>query len=517
MVKILVAEDEAVIRKGIIAILKRELKEAEFFEAEDGREGMEVYNRELPSIIITDIRMPECDGLEMIERINGQSSQPPGFLVISGYSDFSYAKQAMQLGVHDYILKPIDKPELINTIKTLIARSDEVEKTNSRNLKDTIRLREATKDLRRRELMRLMGEASEKEYAGIINKLRDYDISLDDDMYICVTADYQRGDDPELESFSMENIYLETMDSISRGSVFFFDDCGRMVLIIPGSDAIQLNMLAEKAALRCLGNLQKFMPVKFFFGIGEAVCLPANIRQSYQQSVSALRFKIFDPDMCIMNYKRLKQGKRRLFNTDWREVFETLMENGQKSAVRLMMDGLDMTPSSALVDALEERQENMRKRLLAYLPGGAALPELPLFESNWSIAEWRKHMGDFLVALRDACVENENGFTTKKSALDILNFMEMHVGEELTLTTIAERFDYNPSYISAMLKKETGKNFTRYLTELRVGLAKKLLKETRLSAKEIAQRAGYQDSAYFNQVFKRETGRTPMEYRNAVI
>ncbi len=514
MVKILVAEDEIAIRRGIIAILGRAISDVEFFEADDGGEALDIYNRELPSIVITDIKMPDCDGLEMISRINAISEEPPDFLILSGYSEFTYAKQAMRLNVHDYLLKPVDKTELIETVKTLIAHSDRKKENSRRTLKDTIKLREATKDICRQELIKLVSEKDESEHGQVKSKLQNFDINLDADMYICVAADYTREDDMELQRFSFENIALETMDGISSNSQFFYDEMDRMVIIIPGSETVQLNMLAEKSALRCIENLQKFMPGMYFFGIGPAVCLSTGIPISYRHAVDALRFKVFDPEISIVNYKRLKPGKPYIGNTDWRGVFDTLMERGQKSAYDEMTANLDMTPSIALIAALEERQGSLRENFIKFLPEGESLPGLPGFESNWSLSEWRKNIRGFMEKFRDICVATERNAPAKRSALDIFNYIKLHAGEEITLTTIAEHFGYNPTYISAMLKKETGKNFSKYLTGLRMDLARKLLRETRLSVKDIAKETGYQDAGYFNLVFKKETGKTPIEFRN---
>lgn len=516
MIKVLIAEDENIIRKGIRTILERAfLDQLEFFEAEDGIEGMELYNEHLPSIVITDIKMPDCDGLKMIEGIKATSGAPPEFLVISGHSEFEYAKSAIRLGVLDYLLKPIDKEELIGTVKMLIERNEAKQKDNKKQLRDSVRLKEATKHLREQELCRLLGRNSKEEMEQIKSRLLAWDIYLNDDMYCVLVADYRGNEKEALMRFSIENVCMETLDAISQRIQFFFDEGGRMVFLIPGEDALQLRMLAKKVVQRCKENLEHYLNLQCFFGMGSPVCLCENIYQSYEGGRAALSYKIVDAGLSLMEYEKLLPGKPDQTDTDWRAVYETLVNRGVKSAFAMVMEGLIPSPGIAYVKGLERRQEELKKSFAQYLPSAEHLPEMQPFECYWSIPEWKRSMLEALAQMRQCLLQYDQQAPPKKASVEILAYIKEHATEELTLSLVAERFHYNPSYISALIKREFGKNFSKYITEVRMEQSKKLLRETHLSTGEVAANVGYKDASYFSQVFKKETGLTPQDYRNS--
>lgn len=518
MTKILIVEDEEVIRKGIRTILDRAFpNKIVFLEAGDGLEALVVYQEELPSIIISDVKMPDCDGLEMIERINQQTSKPPEFLVISGYNEFAYAKQAIQLGVLDYLLKPVDKNELINTVKMLLDRNENVQNESKKQLRDSIKLKEATKNLREQELRRLINSNEIQKISQIKEALMKWGINMDDKMYICITADYVASEeDKSLTQFILENVCRETLESISHSIQFFFDEKGKMVFIVPGDEAMQLRMLAKKAAKKCYENLQHFLSIKCFFGIGLPIYLVDNIHWSYCQAKDALSYKIIDTDMCVAEYERVDQGIENVISLDWREVFGVLISYGVHETLSLIMQGTEGCKNLRDVKALERRQALMVQSFSSFFPEIAKNLSIPEFENCWSLMQWQKNIMEYLEKARRGCIDNRNTILPKNISLEVLNYIKEHALENLTLSSVAEHFKYNSSYISALLKKEFNKNFTSYIMELRIEQAKLLLDKTDMTIKEVAENVGYNDASYFSQVFKKETGISPQRYRNYV-
>lgn len=119
MIKILVVDDERIIRKGIEIIIRERIEDAEALLAENGERALEIVREESPQIVVTDIKMPDMDGIRMMEHIR-EFDKKIVFIVLSGYNDFSFCKKALRNKAMDYLLKPVDEDELVYTIKKAI-------------------------------------------------------------------------------------------------------------------------------------------------------------------------------------------------------------------------------------------------------------------------------------------------------------------------------------------------------------------------------------------------------------
>ena len=514
MIKLLIVEDEALIRQGILTMLKRGIAEdVQYFEAGDGVEAMDIYQKETPDIIITDIRMPDCDGLTLIQAIQEQTNSPPFFIILSGHSDFSYAKQALRLGVNEYLLKPVDRQELLDTVRNFIRRSDEASGERQTLLEQRIRLQEAADDLRRLRLCELISADAPGRIRTITSSLMEWNVDFQAAHSICMAIDYVRNGDTGLQKFSVENICTEVVQSIAPKCEMFFDESDRFILIVPGEEAVHLRMLAERLARKCCEHLKSCMDMQCFVGIGALALFAVNIHVSYRQAMDALAYKIFDAEMGVQSYEKIALGNEIHFQTDWRMLLQVLNEKGGQEALALILTSEPFAPSIRTIQYLKNQYKMAEKKILSALsvPHGSIV--LVDFEDNWNMGDYRKNLLDFMNQARQYL---RNGHEPPRQRLiyDMRDYVVEHLNEEVNLNMLADYFGYNASYISALFKKEMNLNFSDYVRMLRVDKAKTLMKNSRLSLKQIAQAVGYANVRYFGVVFKKETGITPAKFRN---
>ena len=516
MIKLLIVEDEILIRRGIITMLERGIDEpVQCMEAGDGLEAMQIYQSEMPDIIITDIRMPDCDGLELIQNIQKQTASPPLFMILSGHSDFAYAKQALRLGVNEYLLKPVDRQELIDTVRDFIRRSDEASGERQTLLEQRIRLQEAAEDLRRLRLCELVSGEAPGRIRQITSGLMEWNIDLHASHYVCVAIDYIRDGDVELKKFSIENICEEVVQNIASRCEMFFDESDRFIVIVPGEEAVHLRMLAERIARKCRENLKRYLNMQCFAGIGALALLAVNIHRSYRQALDALGYKLFDAEMGVQSYEKMALGSEIHVQTDWRFVLETLNEKGEQEALSLILTGQVLVPSIRTAQYLENQYKMAEKKILSALTVPKGTFVLGDFEDNWSMGDYRKRLLDFMHQARQFIL-NGHEPPRQKLIYDMRSYIMQHLQEDINLNMLAAYFGYNASYISALFKKEMNFNFSDYIRALRIAKAKQLMTDSRLSLKQIAEATGYSNVRYFGVVFKKETGVTPAKFRNEV-
>lgn len=516
MFKILIADDERFIRQGIISILKRNIaEELECVEAGNGEEALRTARESKFNLIITDICMPGCDGLEFIKRLKAENDDTT-VIILSGYENFEYARKAILLGVKEYIIKPIKKQEFIQTIQSHIDDIKWQKEKTTEEIINKIEQNRMIEQLRCDFLMGLLKCPTSEEARIYLKRLQDIGMNFGSRLYICTAVQYKVNDsNAEYIDFAVKNILDEylPMQSQDEFVVNIAYTRGMVVTIFEGSRQEELREEKVKLFRRAVRLIKEYFKTRVYVGIGDVAYDSVHLHRSLRQALLAANYKIYEEGDAVCSYEKLKPGPPLPEQNFVRKLKHTWNEDTfwlQSELQQILEHGKTRTVLLQLEKEYEMIQQYIKAQLLSQKNERDYQDKFKEFYECWSFFEVVRELRDNIKLLKEQGAEerSHNPALMKQ----ILRFVDEHITEELDLNVIAEKFDRTSSYISALFKKQ-GEGFSTYLTRERVGIAKKLLKDRNIPIQEVSELCGYSNSKYFSVVFKKVTGVTPREYR----
>lgn len=547
MIKVFLVEDEIVMRSGIRNIIPWEREGFSFAgEAGDGELAYPAILKARPDILITDIRMPFMDGLELSERVKRELPDIR-IILISGYSDFAYAKEAIRIGVTDYLTKPVTAAGLLETLKH-VARKVE-EDRRRREMKEQYQKEgEARITLEQQKLFSRILEGGidgrqirkEGERLGL-----DFTASCYQVVLLCVRGlDGEVPNDEDPDGKSPDDESPDGGASDGRAGVDLEARLGtldRLIVVKRGMDGYMLllgadapeEMEARFLALQgVITRLHDTAGIAFFGGVGTVVIRLGEIRDSYQSAARAFSGRFFMEWNRFVSGTDSPDGAGKLF--DIRSLGTEALS--QKAIVNFLKNG-----AAGEIDEFVENYyesigaEHFSSRIFRQYVVMNIAVSLKSFAEEAKIREEFPGMPDADAALLSERIGTKEGFTqffggalrmaialrnrhAKRRygavILDAKRFIGEHYDSaDLTLQTVAGRVHMSSSYFSTVFSKETGQTFVEYLTFLRMEKAKELLSCTGMKTIDIAFSVGYRDPHYFGYLFKKLIGQTPKEYR----
>jgi two-component system, response regulator YesN len=517
MYRILVIDDESRQRKILSQVIKSFNRPYEVWEASNGQDALRLIQEMSFDIAICDIRMPLMDGLEFIKAVR-KLNLSIRFVIVSGYGEFAYAKQAIGLQVSDYILKPIEEEQILQTLlkieNEITAQWQEKMKTrqieillhNMRPAYDEQLLRrwlfgdctreECTEaqsllpDTRRCVVMllHLCGDTDEKAKGlSLSQDIADYFLTLGP--VLCFWG--QHNERIVVLGLDQECLHTETTHKIR-----FSLDKARQGLGMPiaiGVSSIQmmdkqgLVMGVEQAESTLAGLF--YMPEQVLFYFDEVAYKLTNKLQRYPQredSVFQIQTSDHDIQAIVENWLAMQIGEKWVRpDVLLGAICNSLLQYQHDLLQRFsMVNYLEKAPFS-LANGI--RMCESRKEATAILC--RYFIEIQNFISQ--LGESRHTL-----VMEDCLVQLEKAFRA-----------------DITLTSVASQYHFSPSYFSLLFKQYTGKSFINYMTSLRIKHASQLLETTSMKVYEIAQKVGFQDVKYFSRLFKKMQKVTPEEYR----
>ncbi len=494
MYTVFLADDEFKVINGLLKTIHWEELDAEVIGyAQDGIEAIEKINRLHPDIVIIDIRMPKKSGLEVMEAV--ASDYPCTFLVFSGYTEFEYAKKALQLKAVDYLIKPVNISDIEKAIKSAKERVDQL-----RNFKNP--------EHRKKQdwLSALLdGRGTNQEaphfqaYFLIVLHLHSETASqLEQE----ITDSFSDFNAEECEFILVKN---------HKELVVF---CGFYKKFQPPS----YYRLSEKR----LNTLLKKYPNTFYWG-------RSSVKQDLQQIETAYTEAADMAELCdFLGCQQTDDKTESLTDSPQNNEINVLTKailyaNSRQEAQKQITDFFDTAAAS-------KQTPNQIRGLcleLYYSLKYHYQKEYPEILSSDSLnKDYFNHSSDLsnletikskILAFYDEMnqkLQLHNSYFQQKFIHACMAYVEEHLQETITLGSVAEFVNMNPAYLSHAFKKATGNTLFDYITECRIKKAKHLLKTTYLKIFEIAKEVGYQDQRYFCQVFKKKVGMTAAEYRN---
>ena len=530
---ILIVDDEQLIRQGLRARIEYlGIDVDEIFEAENGLMALRLQEEHPIDVVITDIRMPDMDGLELIQEMQKKNNQIK-FVVLSGYAEFSYAETAIRLGVKAYLLKPVSNDDL----KAAFDKAyKEMEQTASVRQKVQMKKRmDREKQVYQQE--KALNALFSSQEAGAVTreqlcKLCGYDEKMwaggaESVLYLAIlhinkeSFEHQRFRpvDHELVRFMIRNIFEEIQAPCEKLLVNSLSDTRQMYGIFIGDDKKKLRMEVERIYLRMRSVLEKKMGI--YLTIGVSRCRSQLEGKETSEARQALKQRIIYGKANIYFYEDIRILGEQEFPVSQLHLLEQYIEHNEIFKVKnlvqeIFSEELVKKYGSAYLRIMWIRILNLL--LHHYERRGRNAAEIEKMLQNYNLLDRIQSLQEIrqkIIEMVMECVSTESvADANARSKIQMaIGYIQEHFAENLTVNVLAEHYGMSPNYFSSMFKKEMSRSAVNYITELRINQARELLYHSELSVVDISKKVGYEDSQYFFRVFKKYLGMTPLQYR----
>ena len=539
MLRILIVDDDIIIRKGLKVMIENETTGFEVVgEAANGVRGLEAVKERKPDIVITDIKMPLMNGIELVDQL-GIMPQSPKVIVLSGYDEYEYVRETMKRGAVDYLLKPVDNDELVSLLENTKKRIEAERMVQQRRSAFSQKVSQSMYILRQKFFIQLLQN----------------DSRFFKDQTRCQETDFSKWSHYMLAVLEADDILQNNNTSkwhLKFGNIDFVEQY--LNDAVPNGEE-HLEVVFVKLQSQIVGLFMSDRTEREAVGEGMVSFLHTAkdfIHSKYNISVSAAASDVYTDigdthrnyrHMLLLLENRFYAGKNRIFvgnceqyrfcdlNADQLErlsdrllkyveigdysrvkntvkaIFDTIAEQGrvEPKQIRDFLSAL-IWKVFVLVPDFREMAENKAYEnapLLSYVHQCKTLQDLKgcltsgLYEITRQLHFVRQAKNNRIVEMAKV-------------------FLMQHYRQDITLKMVAEKVFTNPNYLSELFKNETGKNFSDYLVEIRINEAKRLLKETRLKSYEIGELVGYNEAVSFSRAFKKFVGISPNEYRRVI-
>ena len=525
MYKVFLVDDEIVVREGIRSNFLWE--QTDFVlagEAPDGEMALSMLQDIKPDILITDIRMPFMDGLELCRAVS--ASMPWMYIVIlSGYDDFAYAREAISLGVKEYLLKPVSGQELLQVLNHIAEciREDKRQQANMRNFRNQLA---STGQLLKEKL--LTDVVAGMPDAEVMERARGLQMSVVAGCYLTMVVDLGREPISTEETRAAESILCRLADS-SGGTVYLCQMQGRFVLMVMGDDDNDIEERTYGLAQAVKFDMERNTELKPLMAIGTTVKSLKEVPHSYKDACALLRTlhdaESGNQDRRIVSMMDIVPKESiSLINVKVPQIFEQLRHANSTEIDTILADYLSSIGQTAaqsklminyiFVDIVLSASRIIRESggdpqeiiPSAFQPEGKSAAASTLEEAMVTARELLR----CALAFRDEQGSARYGVVIRKAKA----FIDDHYANpDLTLREVAGHVALSNNHFCTVFSQETGVTFTEYLTSVRLGKAKELLRDKQMRTSDVAFAVGYNDPHYFSYLFKKNTGMSPRDYR----
>ena len=504
MLKVFLAEDEFIIREGIKNNIDWQAHGYEFCgEASDGELAFPLIQKTRPDILITDIKMPFVDGLALSRLVKKELPETE-IIILSGYEEFDYAKEAIQIGVARYLLKPINGETLLQEIDSVAEII--LDKQKEKEIREKYQREMEENSLRdQMDLFQhlVTGDCSMEELLSVADKL---DLKIMAPWYSIVLLKIQ----------SMKHDYEEY-----SGSIVAVDE--RIVKLAEPEHVLIFD--------RALEVLSGYANLRYFGGIGTPVNRLREIPASFEDASHAFAHRYLVAESCILDSSLLMQ-EGAAENEDFR-ISAVNPEQIDRTKMQEFLRTGDLDEVVYFVDEFFGKLDGgaMKSRIFRqyitmdayfsivdFLKGlGLQKDEIEAPDQDSSILQDEKSAMDYIVRIMEkALVLREKKASSRYEDVvsEVIHYIEdNYAQEELSLNLLASHVNFSPNHLSMIFSQQTGQTLIRYLTDYRMNRAKELLRCSSKKSSVISMEVGYKDPHYFSYLFKKTQGMTPTQYR----
>ncbi len=516
MARLLLADDEPL----VLELLKKLIDFPGFGlelvgEAGDGVSALALIEKLSPDIVITDIRMPGLDGLEIVERVRAAGNARTRFVIVSGHKHFDYAYSAIKFGVEDYLLKPIGKQELNNTLSRICREIDGGAAGEVTARKDAQRLP--------RDLM--LGELA---HTGMDQVNRAYGLRLTPGLMVCAVFAFDMDGDAEADASILPIVQKKLGEVLEvtrrKGYELALAHVGQRSALVmnfkkdkPEAGQRELKYVFEEM----LGITEPYENLHVTLGVGSAEGAVTGLTRSMALAEGALYERMFGGVDRLYSAREEAQAAREP-QVAWQQLPQILQAYADDRLLVWLDEALHQLQDPALSarQRVLERQAFARRFFRCAVEAGmprecveASRAEIEQrMQSAFRITAIDELLRDELTQFVRACL-SEKKAQQNWPVLRAQQYIRQHFAEELYLDQLAAFVGLSPVYLSGLFKKETGITISQYTMDLRMAEARKLLRDPKLNISEIAYRVGYADPKHFSKVFKAQIGILPTQFR----
>ncbi|SCX97976.1 two-component system, response regulator YesN [Butyrivibrio sp. INlla14] len=535
MTKVFLVEDEFVVREGIKNNIDWESHGYDFCgEASDGEVAYSMIQKAQPDIVITDIKMPFMDGLSLSRLIKAEFPWIE-IILLTGYEDFQFAREAIKIGVSCYLSKPISGDNLLKEVDTLAQRAMEKKQEREATKRYEAEMQERT-ELDKQEFFRSLLKGG-KSFSELLEGAKKLGIDISGPCYNLVLLKLWS---TRHESFEYSDSVIEIENKIREiaqkyGAVYFDLNIEGIALLFKGESDKVINEAIAKCVDDIKSMISEYSHIRYFGGVGQCASRITEIPESFRWASRAYAHiyltsdngflmgseEVLQPvnenlilsaiDPKHIDRKHIREFLRRGDGSET-EVFLMEFFNGMgPGAIRstMLRQYIAMDMYFCVYDFVENELGVSKSDL------GSEM-EVPTPEILADEARTKEYLTDTLkkaIEIRD----NNNSGKYHDMIKEAISYIYQHYGEEdLSLNILAEHVNFSPNHLSAVFKQETGQPFIKYLTDYRMDQAKELLSTTSKKSNEIAMLVGYKDPHYFSYLFKKTQGLTTTQYRSGM-
>lgn len=529
MTKILLVEDESIVRKGIALSIDWAEYGAEITdEASNGEEALKKCQSTQPDIVITDIRMPQMDGLEFVKKLR-EILPDTKVIILSGYEDFNYAKRAIALNVSDYLLKPVNEEELVSAVKKL-QKQIENEQERSQAWENTEYLIKQNIMTIQSKFLRQIFEGKLKNREDILEEARKRNVDLGGKRYGVFLLHIDQKSmwkserwemNQEMYRFVLCNIAEEVIEEkVGKGILVFYEN-------MDFAGVLCMKYLERFSMMDLLKDIQnkirKDLGTRVSVGVGNIYPDLEDLRLSFQEARKALKNKFYFGSSSLNFFSEAEEADKGEFLYPIKEEQQamTCQRNMDQEGVIRIQDQIFKKFKSArpeeskvrdacyrfvnmLVKNAGEQGANISKCLGTSFN---AYADIQAIETLDEIQDW---IMEIARRLHREMMQNEKYSVIVMNAME---YMEKHYSREISLTELAGKVGVTPNYFSRIFKEETGINFVDWLNKLRIEKAVQLLDDGTMKIYEVAEKVGFSNYKYFSAIFKKVLGCTPKQYQ----
>ena len=534
-IKVFLVEDEIVVREGIKKNINWQQEGFEFAgEASDGELAYPLIQSAKPDILITDIKMPFMDGLEL-SRLVKKELPDIKILGLSGYNEFEYAKEAINIGITEYLVKPISGAKLLETVKK-VAITIEEERQQRQFLLAYQKEQAESEQLARQ---RMFGNLVSGKYpvSTLLGEGREIGMDLAATQYNILLFQVFTGEEAEN--------YSDELNQLTARLEELVQDMQRVIMIDRGVEGFAFlikgwedNPIEEflPGFLEKLEEAVKAYPrMEYFGGVGTVVERLSELKSCFEKASHAYAYRyIWDRNQIVTG--ETKEEKKMV--DEELNLGALNVKNLERNAVeRFLATGLKAEASDFVEEYFHSLgEQNIQSMLFrqyitmdAYITAAGAVEKLgydsavvveecgdfksmaDVFTTTEQTASYLVHVLETAVKLRDA--------VSQKKYVQLLEDAKEYIrqnfqNEEISLNTVAASVNLSPNHFSTIFSQETGQTFVEYLTSVRMERAKELLRNSTMKTSDIAFEVGYRDAHYFSYLFKKTQECTPREYRS---
>lgn len=529
MIRVMIVDDEPYIRQGIKILINWEHYGFQVCgEAANGKEAVSLMEQAAFDLIITDIKMPQMDGLELIEYTREHISDKIRFIILSGYYEFDYAKRAIKNDVADYVLKPVQKDELIKVL-------EDYKELYFKEVENQKKLEFSEKIIFDRHLTQLISGKISKESIQYISRYLAEPSSI---RYICIEFDPTKDDYIWLTKDDRHKTIRILYDVLKDhlGSHWYH------AYIPDGSENeysvgfIYVKRLSEEADLsekeyisRLYQTICQAVPNKFILYIGQKVDNLEELSESYKSTAIAKNFQLFSKVMDIAYYDEIKtQINNSKYSVDKEpmdklikaieendtdaisertgEVYDHFKEMAAKPGIiKINLDYLLFN----LISIAKELDPDFDQEEVYTMISQGGYDQIAVRGSVHHFRSFALEFANYLSHLRQHAF---GGVLT-----DIEKEISEHYMDNLSLKALSEKYYINSAYLGQIFKKQIGNSFKDYLNNYRIERAAELLIRSDLKVYEVATAVGFNNTDYFISKFLQIKGSTPLQYRKQFL